>query len=80
MLTISDAWLHDANLDESELRLELALALLERKRISFEQARKLAQLDVIEFLKHVSQRHIVLEYDVPEWQHDLEALRRLGQL
>lgn len=80
MLTIHDSWLRETNLSEAELRLELALALLERRRCSFEQAQKLAQLEVLEFLKHVQKRGIVLEYGVEDLMQDIRTLRQLGQL
>ncbi len=80
MLTINDAWLRDTNLNESELRLELALALLERRRVSFDQALKLAQLETLEFLKHVRKRNITLEFGEEELMHDIQTLRQLGQL
>lgn len=80
MLTIHDSWLHETNLSEAELRLELALSLLERGRISFEQAQKLAQLEVLEFLQHVQKRGISLEYGTEDLMQDVHTLQQLGQL
>lgn len=80
MLTISETWLQEANLNESELKIELALALLERRRISFPQACELSELSVLEFLQHVQQRGIELEYDELELMHDVKVLRQLGRL
>lgn len=80
MLTITDTWLRETNLSEADLRLELALALLERRRISFEQAQNLAQIETLDLLGHIQKRGIVLEFGVEELAHDVQTLRQLGQL
>lgn len=80
MLNIHDSWLRETNLSEAELRLELALALLGRGRISFRQAQKLAKLEVLDFLQQVQKRGIILEYGAEDLMQDMQTLRQLGQL
>lgn len=80
MLTISDNWLQETAITETELRRELALALLRRRRITFEQAIELTQMDLLDFLELLQQQGVELEYDVEELKHDVQTLQRLGQL
>lgn len=80
MLTITDNWLQSAKLTEAEVRIELALTLLESGRINFEQAQELAEMDSFGFLELLRQRGIELTYDVPDFEQDVQTLKRLGQL
>ncbi|MBK7871112.1 MAG: UPF0175 family protein [Saprospiraceae bacterium] len=80
MLTISDQWLRRADMTEAEIRKELALLLLERQRISFEEARELAEMGTLDFLALIKERGIELEFTIEDLEHDLQTLRRLNQL
>lgn len=80
MLTITDNWLQETQLTEAELRRELALVLIRRQRITFEQARDLAQLETLDFLDFLRQNGIELTYGVDDLRQDVETLQRLGQL
>ncbi len=70
-LTISDDLIRQTNLNEAELRMELALRLFETERLSFGQARSLAGVDVISFQQALAHHHISLHYDVAEFEGDL---------
>jgi len=80
MLTISDQWLRRADMTEVEIRQELALMLLERQRISFEEARELAEMETLDFLALMNERGIEWEFTIEDLEHDLQTLRRLNQL
>lgn len=80
MLTISDNWLRKTEMTEAEVRRELALLLLERQRISFEEAQELAEMEMLDFLALVKERGIELEYSVEDLNKDLNTLRRLNML
>lgn len=80
MLTITDNWLQSAKLTEAEVRIELALSLLESGRITFEQAQELAEMETFDFLGLLRQRGIELTYDLPDFEQDVRTLKRLGQL
>lgn len=80
MLTISDQWLQKAAITEAEVRLELALSLLERQRIPLQEAMELAELEIFDFLAVVKERGIAPHYTVEELEHDLQTLRQLHQL
>jgi len=80
MLTISDQWLQKAAMTEEEARLELALSLLERQRISFQEAQELSEIETLDFLAVIKERGIELEYTVEELENDLQTLQQLHQL
>ncbi len=77
MVTITDTWLQSAQLTEHEIRLELAVALLRARRISFEQAQQLVGLPTLEFLQLLRQHGVELHYDVADLQQDIATLKRL---
>jgi predicted HTH domain antitoxin len=80
MLSISDNWLESAQLTEQEARIELALALLRSRRISFEQAQELVGLETLAFLRLLDLHGVVLEYDRGDLQQDIATLQSLRQL
>ncbi|AYQ33491.1 UPF0175 family protein [Runella sp. SP2] len=73
-LVIPDEILLEARLSPSELRVELAVYLYEKKRISIGKARKMAGLSLIDFQKALTQRNVYIHYDVIELETDLKNL------
>lgn len=73
-LVIPDEILLEARLSPSELRVELAVFLYEKKRISIGKARKMAGLSLIEFQKSLAQRNVYIHYDLEELETDLKNL------
>ncbi|MBK6995139.1 MAG: UPF0175 family protein [Saprospiraceae bacterium] len=73
LLEIPDAAFTESPLTASELRLEIALYLYSKKRLSFGQARKIAGLNVVEFQKALTTHGLYLNYDASDLQHDLEV-------
>lgn len=73
-LVIPDEILLEARLSPSELRVELAVYLYEKKRISIGKARKMAGLSLIDFQKALTQRNVYIHYDVKELETDLKNL------
>lgn len=63
-----------------ELKRELALVLFQQNRLSFGQARQLAEMDVWAFQQLLGSRGIHPHYDIAELDADLQTLRQLGQL
>ena len=60
-----------------ELRIQLALFLYEKGKLSFGKARELAGLSVWEFMEKLSENKISLNYDVEEFAKDLETIKEL---
>ena len=69
-----------AQMTPEELRLELALALYQRGKLSFGKARELAGVSVWAFQEVLGLRGIPVHYDLPEYEADLATLRELGRL
>ncbi|WP_456382661.1 UPF0175 family protein [Persephonella sp.] len=61
----------------SELRIQLALFLYEKGRLSFGKARELADLSVWEFLERLNENKIPLHYDIKDLEQDLEVIKKL---
>ncbi len=60
------------------LKQELALHYFEKKRLTFGQARELANLSTWEFLDLLRERKIPLHYELEELEEDLETIERIA--
>lgn len=69
-----------AQMTPEELRLELALALYQRGKLSFGKARELAGVSAWAFQEVLGLRGIPVHYDLPEYEADLASLRERGRL
>ncbi len=72
--------LEAARMTPEELRLELAVALYRRGKLSFGKARELAGVSAWTFQEVLGVRGIPVSYDLPEYEKDLVTLRELGRL
>ncbi len=61
----------------SELKIQLALFLYEKGKLSFGKARELSGLTVWEFMEKLSENKIPLKYDVKDLKEDLETIEEL---
>jgi len=61
----------------SELKVQLALYLYEKGKLSFGKARQLSGLSVWEFMERLSDNQIPLKYDVDDFKEDLETINKL---
>lgn len=59
------------------LKQELALHYFEKRRLSFGQARELANLSTWDFINLLKERKIPLHYELEEWEEDLETIERI---
>ncbi|MCO6488132.1 MAG: UPF0175 family protein [Phaeodactylibacter sp.] len=73
-LVIEDRDLHAAHITEEELRLEIAILLYQQGRFSMGQASRLAGMNRILFLRELGNREIPVNYDVEDFEEDLETL------
>jgi predicted HTH domain antitoxin len=76
-VSIPDEILESARMSEAELRLEIAVLLFEKDRITLAQASVLAGMDRLRFQHLLASRGIPLHYDVDELEEDLVTLRHL---
>jgi predicted HTH domain antitoxin len=79
-VVISDDIMQAADISEAELRLEIAILLYDKKKLSTGKARQLAGLPIIEFRKELASRGICVHYDLNNFQEELETLKTLGDL
>jgi predicted HTH domain antitoxin len=68
-----------AQMTPEGLRLELALALYQRGKLSFGKARELAGVSAWAFQEMLGLRGIPVHYDLPEYEEDLAILRERGR-
>jgi len=69
-----------ARMTQDELRLELAVALYHRGKLSFGKARELAGVSAWTFQEILGLRGIPVHYDLPEYEADVATLRERGRL
>jgi predicted HTH domain antitoxin len=79
-VVIPDDILTAAKMSEAELKLEIAILLYQKSKISTGTARRLAGMNLIEFQKELASRGICVNYDVEDLQADIKTLQELGQL
>jgi predicted HTH domain antitoxin len=78
-VVISDELLQASRLSASELKLEIAVMLFQKKKLFLGQASRLAELDHLEFQHLLASRNLSVHYDVAEFEEDLETLSQLGR-
>ena len=77
-LEIPDDIVRATHMTREELRLEIAVMLFERERLTLGQASMLAGKKQPEFQQILASRKIPLHYDVEDFRKDLQTLRDLG--
>lgn len=63
MIIIDDSYIQATGLDESELKLEIAIMLFEKEKLSLRKAASLAGLNWLMFMKRLDERKIEIHYD-----------------
>jgi len=70
LLEIPDAAIDETPLSAGEIRIELAIWLYAKKRLSFGQARKLAGFSVVAFQQALAEREIYLHFDAEDLENE----------
>jgi predicted HTH domain antitoxin len=63
MLLIDDTYISATGFSEKELKLEIAVMLFEKEKLSLRKAAALAEMHWLEFMKELDKRQIALHYD-----------------
>lgn len=63
MIVIDDGYIKATGLDEDELKLEIAVMLFEKEKLSLRKAASLAGLNWLIFMKELDRRSIDIHYD-----------------
>ncbi len=79
-LTIPDDILTASEMSEADLKLEVAILLYKREKISAGKACEWLGMNLIEFRRELGNRGLTINYDTEDFQADLETLRSLGRL
>jgi predicted HTH domain antitoxin len=79
-LIIPDEILSASEMSEAELKLEVAIVLYKREKISAGKAAEWLGINLIEFRRELGKRGLSINYDVEDLQADIETLRALGRL
>ncbi|GIV76618.1 UPF0175 family protein [Litorilinea aerophila] len=72
--------LHATRMTPQELKVDLAILLFQRGKLSFGKAREMAGMSVWAFQQLLGSQGIPVHYDVEEYDEDLQTLRELGRL
>ncbi|NJM72732.1 MAG: UPF0175 family protein [Scytonema sp. RU_4_4] len=67
-------------MSEDELKLEIAIMLYDQGKISSGKGRAWTWLTVIEFQQELAKRGLCINYDVEDFQSDVQTLRSMGLL
>jgi predicted HTH domain antitoxin len=79
-VVIPDNILQATKMTEDELKLEVAIMLYKQQKISSGKVRTWTGLTVIEFQHELAKRGLYINYDVEDFQSDLQTLRLKGLL
>ena len=60
-------------LSEQEMLIEIACSLYQRRLLNFPRAQHLCGLDLLSFQKELGKREIDMDYDVEDFEQDLES-------
>ena len=78
-LVLEDEILAAARMSAEELKLELALSLYARERLTLGQAARVAGISQWQFQQTLAARKIAIHYDESELEADRKQLERLGR-
>ncbi|NER22202.1 MAG: UPF0175 family protein [Symploca sp. SIO1B1] len=67
-------------MSETQIKLEIAIMLYKQEKISSGRACQWLGMNLIEFRRELGQRGLTINYDVEDFESDLQTLRSLGRL
>jgi predicted HTH domain antitoxin len=77
---IPDDILRASNMTEGELKLEIAILLYQQGKISSGKVRAWTGITVLEFQHELAKRSLHSNYDVKDFQSDVQTLQSMGLL
>lgn len=63
MIVIDDNYIKEVGLNEDELKLDIAIMLFEKEKLSLRKAASLAGISWLMFMKELDKRDISIHYD-----------------
>ena len=79
VLTIPDNIIQSTRMTEGELRIEIAIMLYQKEKITLGQASELAQVNQLQFQHLLASREITINYDIDDLETDLKNLASLEE-
>jgi predicted HTH domain antitoxin len=76
-LRIPDDLLEATGLSERDLRMELALALYSRGKLSLGKAAEVAEIHIADLMREMADREIPLNYCIADFEHDIRTLAKM---
>jgi len=80
ILEVQDELLRGLKISPERLRLEAAIGLYSSGDLSLGKASGIAQISQSEFLQALGHHGVSVNYDVAEFEEDLQTLGKLGRL
>jgi len=79
-LVISDDVLSTTRMTEEEMKLEIAVLLFQKEKLTLAQAARFASMHRVAFQHLLASRQISVHYGVDDLKEDVENLRKMGRL
>ncbi|NJL19703.1 MAG: UPF0175 family protein [Leptolyngbyaceae cyanobacterium SM1_3_5] len=79
-IVISDEIVIATRMTEAEIRLEIAVMLFQKEKLTLAQAARFARIHRVAFQHTLASRHIPVHYDVEDFEQDIKNLRETGRL
>ena len=79
-IVISDEILQATHLTEAEFLQEVAILLYQKQKLSLSKASKLAAMSKLQFRLLLASRQIPINYDIEDFETDLQTQRNMGHL
>jgi predicted HTH domain antitoxin len=79
-VVLDDSILKQTKLSEDEIKIELAVSLYARGKLTLGQASEFTGLTQLEFQRQLAQRDVPLNYDLTELKRDVETLKKMKWL
>lgn len=76
-LVIPADMLQQLHMSPAELRVDLAVYLYDKERLTIGQANKLAGLTQIQFQQELAKREVFIKYDLEDFEQDLRISQEL---
>lgn len=74
-VVLDDSFIEPLHLSSEELKMDVAVGLYARRRVSLGKAARIAGMSSIEFQKHLGSLQIPLHYNAGDWAQDLKLVR-----
>ena len=79
-IIISDEILCTTRMTESDMKLEIAVMLFQKEKLTLGQASRFADMNRIAFQHLLASHQIPVHYDIKDLEKDIENLKKMGIL